>query len=95
MSPGALFALTVVDQVYESHGVAETVITSGEDGNHGWNSLHYDGDAFDTRTRDLDPELAKIIAKDVADRLGRDYDVVLEHSPPHLHVEKQPRRAPR
>lgn len=77
-----------VEDIYNGLG-ATCIITSGSDGKHGVNSLHYKGLALDFRTRDLSPleqqELKQMCLQD----LGKDYDVVLEED--HLHVEFDPK----
>ena len=67
----------------------EFVITSGVDGNHYMHSLHYTGLAYDYRTRDLTPGQQKMWTALIEERLGPDFDVVLEED--HLHVEYDPK----
>lgn len=69
-----------------------TVITAATDGPHSRASLHYSGSALDFRTRDLglDRHGMESLAKTLRERLGHDFDVVLEET--HLHVEWQPKR---
>lgn len=75
-----------IEPIFNSAG-AELVITSGVDGKHMIESLHYKGLALDFRTRDLkDPQ---DILKAVKAMLGQEFDVVLEKD--HLHVEFQPK----
>jgi protein-tyrosine-phosphatase len=77
-----LLAAMIADTICQKHGV-EFVITSAGDGVHSINSLHYKGQAIDIRSRDMkSPEL---IAKELAEALGDEYDVVLEKD--HIHVE--------
>lgn len=87
MRPEILFAIMVVDYVYQSYG-EELVITSVVDGHHSSSSLHYAGSAFDARTSYFTPGIRKSVADDVRSRLGFDFDVVLESD--HMHVEFQP-----
>lgn len=65
------------------------IITSGLDGKHSTNSLHYVGRALDIRTRHLQPLHRTLLKRHLKDRLGPDYDVVLEKT--HLHVEYDPK----
>jgi len=88
LSTGALLALIVADQVFTSYGY-ETVITSGNDGNHSYTSLHYNNDALDLRMRHVKESQKQEIAEEISLRLGLDWDVLLEID--HLHLEKQPR----
>ena len=38
--------------------------------------------------------LERIDPPDLKKTLGKNYDVVLEHSPPHIHIEYQPKSKP-
>lgn len=79
-------AIMVADQVYAEVG-RELVITSVVDSKHSATSLHYAGSAFDCRIYDdMDNEKIKATIKE---RLGIDFDVILEGN--HIHVEYQPR----
>ena len=62
-------------------------ITSGNDGKHMRNSLHYENKAIDIRTSDMkNPELtAKLIQLTFVEEL----DVVMEKD--HIHIEYQPK----
>lgn len=96
IKPGAIFSLrapmiyacAVVEEVYQRHGV-ECIFTSGNDGKHSDNSLHYDDSAADFRTRTIPQEKLPLIFNQIKQRLGNDYDVVLEKT--HLHVEHDPK----
>ena len=65
------------------------VLTSGIDGHHMINSLHYDGLAYDFRTRDLAKTNQQWWARRCQSQLGPDFQVILEAD--HLHVEFQPK----
>ena len=86
--PPTVMAAIIVDQVYLSNG-SELILTTGDEGTHTRSSKHYIGHAFDGRTRHLEPDLVSVIVMQCKERLGRDYDVVLE--PTHLHVEFDPK----
>lgn len=88
LSPEIVIAIIVVNDVYRKYG-RDCTITSGTEGKHGYSSEHYKGDAVDFRTRDLFPDQKTAIAKEIAARLGDNYDVVLEET--HLHVEFDPK----
>ena len=82
----------IADQVYGAHDEFECVITSAMDGVHSVGSLHYSGQAIDLRLPN-DRSKCGAIKLDLANRLGDDFDVVLEAD--HLHLElqaKQPYR---
>lgn len=84
--------LQVVDQVYQEvlgGDSSETCITSGIDGKHMQNSLHYVGRALDFRTRHLRDDQPRRVAELISKRLGPSFDVILEAD--HLHVEWQAR----
>jgi len=90
ISTELLFALNVADQVYREYDLGGMVVTSLLDGRHSSTSLHYSGNAADLRTRNLGPDASESVRDDIKDRLGIDYDVILESD--HIHVEYQPRR---
>ncbi|PHQ68463.1 MAG: hypothetical protein COB92_00595 [Robiginitomaculum sp.] len=71
----------------EAPGVTP-VITSGGDGTHSTNSLHYDGNAVDLRTNNLTQAQTTTVASALSTSLGSDYDVVVESD--HIHVEYDP-----
>lgn len=65
------------------------VITSGLDGKHSANSLHYKGLALDIRSRHIAPQSAKLkVLAELQAALGKDFDVILEAD--HYHVEYDP-----
>ena len=68
----------------------EVWITSGIDGVHSLNSLHYALRAADVRTRNFPTRSAiESFAAALRVELGRAYDVVIEKD--HLHVEFDPK----
>lgn len=81
-----LIAHSVVTEVMNPHG---WVITSALDSEHRVGSLHYVGLALDYRTRHIPAEQLITIADTIRQRLGEQFDVVLESD--HLHVEFQPK----
>ncbi len=84
-----LLAVSIADGVYSKYGV-DCVITSCTGGTHGRGSLHYVGHAIDLRTRDFASQALKTsVADELRDRLGSQYDVILESD--HIHVEYQPK----
>ena len=86
--PEILIAIMVAQEVFRAYDYA-FIITSVTDGEHGYNSKHYDGDAVDIRTRHIkSPEDLSAIVKDIANRLGEEYDVILHST--HLHIEYDP-----
>lgn len=89
-----VLANSIVERVYDQFN-REGTITSGEDGEHSTLSLHYSGNALDYRIKNPvngtpyfeDPQE---VVRRIKDRLGGDFDVLLETD--HIHVEYQPRR---
>lgn len=61
-------------------------ITSGTDGKHMAGSRHYIGAALDFRTSNLTKKEVTRFMDKMRERLGPDYDVVLESD--HVHVER-------
>lgn len=91
MRPEIMLAIAVADEVYNILNV-HLVITSISDGKHSANSYHYKGLAVDLRTRYfLDDKDLKDTAKEIKDRLGPLYDVVVEKD--HIHLEFDEKRA--
>lgn len=64
----------------------ELFITSTFESNHSAGSLHYSNDAFDFSR----PVLNREKVKSLKERLGNDYDVVVESD--HIHVEYDPKK---
>ena len=91
INPALVIGAIVVADAYAELGT-DCVITSALDGQHSETSLHYVGNALDFRTRDLSPEQQQQLTATLKERLGADFDVVLESD--HCHVELQARRAP-
>lgn len=88
LTPQAVLGIMICAKVYEDHAI-DMVITSLNDGRHGTNSLHYEGNAWDLRTRNIPVKDLKAVASDLKDALQNDYDVVLESN--HIHVEYDPK----
>lgn len=71
----------------------DMLITSGRDGKHMQDSLHYLDRALDFRIKHLSPADKIALKEAVAQRLGPEYDVLLEDREQpneHLHVEYDP-----
>jgi len=88
LQPQIALALSVAESVYEDYDT-ELVVTSCNDGQHSYSSLHWSGNAADIRTKSLPKELWHSVHSQLQEALGRDYDVVLESD--HIHVEYQPK----
>lgn len=80
-------AILVAQSVYDRFS-EDFVITCALEGIHMKGSLHYVGAAVDLR---LPLKRRQQIRRNIAERLGDDYDVVLGRS--HIHIEFQPKVA--
>lgn len=77
----------------ESQLGLECVVTSGVDGKHKKNSLHYQGRALDFRTKHIPRERVHGFCNYIKAFLGPKYDVILENYgkvSEHLHIEFDP-----
>ena len=90
LRPEILFAIVVAEGVWRDRGLGPMTVTSCTDGKHGTSSKHYIGSAFDVRTRDLTQEKVEMAAADLKDRLGTEFDVVVEGD--HIHTEHDPKQ---
>ena len=104
IQPETVFAMHVADGVLkriarsrlfgaggEGGPPEEMVITSCTDGKE-WRtpqSKHRTGHAFDIRIRDLPDSAWRTLAAQIAEALGKEFDVVLEKD--HIHVEFDPK----
>lgn len=95
MQPEILLAVVIAREVYDELNQPLT-LTSCTDGDHKPGSLHHTGNAVDLRLpgRGELPQVVKDLSSmavaALADRLGAEYDVVLEKD--HIHVEYDPKR---
>lgn len=80
-------AVPIIFEVYRDFGHSP-VITSGTDGRHRADSLHYSGNALDLRIRHIPPEDRVALTASLASSLGEEFDVILEAD--HIHVEFDP-----
>lgn len=87
IKPQAVLAAFVTYTVLANHGY-DFVITSGRDGKHMAESLHYTGYAFDFRTNKILDSLRSRVFADLRESLGPEFDVVQEKD--HGHVEWDP-----
>lgn len=75
-------ALPIIRKVYTNQ-IAILIITSGLDGKHKNNSLHYEGKAIDLRRWELENAWKAVLIMQRS--LGKNYRVFLERT--HIHVE--------
>jgi len=97
LQPMMAKALPLIDLAHhdcELH--RDAVCTSAKDGHHMDGSLHYQGLAVDVRSKDLSDAVTHQLAAALRQRLNGDanknrpYQVVIETTPPHLHLEYDP-----
>jgi hypothetical protein len=89
LKPEALLGMTVV-ALYFMERKWKCRQTSGLEGRHGRNSLHFAGLAFDIGKRGVPQTFVGKVRDDLAERLGDQFDVVDESD--HWHIEYQPER---
>jgi len=85
LRPEMCVALMAAESAYLRFN-EELVVTCAVEGVHMAKSLHYVGAAIDLR---LPAKRRQQIARNIRERLGEDYDVVLDRS--HIHIEFQPK----
>lgn len=85
MQPEILLAVVAAHELFKEQAQALT-ITSCTDGRHKDGSLHYTGCAVDLR---LPTARVEQVVAQLQNRLGSEYDVVLEGD--HIHVEYDPK----
>lgn len=87
IQPELVLAAVVIDRLFHTNGLPELVITSGVDGKHSKNSLHYVGRAWDIRSWYIDDK--ETFAQKLRESLTEEFDVVVEKT--HVHVEFDPK----
>ncbi len=93
LQPQTVLALYLCDEVYREHGEPMTV-TSVNDGGHMTGSYHYQGKAFDLRTKGIENYPERIIAEIKRRLTPLGFDVVFEGAGEpneHVHVEYDPK----
>lgn len=84
-----VIALTIAADVFRDVASAELIVTEVTGGKHGRGSLHYVGQAADLRSRNLTKTQQNNVVLELRERLGENYDVILEKT--HIHLEFQPK----
>jgi len=84
LKPEALLIVLVANEVFASVGY-DCVITSVTDNKHTAKSLHPFGYSIDLRTKHVPVEKHAALTKEIATRLGPQFDCVLEVD--HIHCE--------
>lgn len=93
VSKQVIIACAVVNAANTLGLTVDMWITSGRDGTHRADSLHYRDRALDFRTHHLLTPEKQRLANAVRKRLGAEYQVILEsvgEANEHLHVEHDP-----
>ena len=93
LQPQLVLAMMIAEQVYWKYDQTECVITSGCEGKHRVDSLHYDGLALDLRIRDFaNSTVVDAVIEELQVRLNGkignqygEYDITL--SPHNIHIE--------
>ena len=80
--------LEAAEYTFQAHGYS-CVCTAGTDGKHMEGSLHYKARAVDLRSRHVASDALPKIVEELKERLGKDYDVILEGD--HIHAEHDPK----
>jgi len=78
-----------VDAVHNEIAERDAIVTFTTNGKHKNNSLHYKGKAIDLRTRDLSRKQVNNIVTKLRNKLGHNYDVLIEVR--HIHIEYDPK----
>lgn len=85
----------MVEELFTTMDFGEAVITSTYEGTHSVGSLHYANEAFDVRKpsamdkEKFKDEHNKEAVRGLKDKLGKDFDIVLEKT--HIHIEYDPK----
>lgn len=90
--PEVVYMRGVLARIWANHGYRLT-ITSGLDGEHRDDSLHYEGLAEDYRSRDVKREDLAILQREAQAALGPNYQFFLEYlngPNEHFHGEFDP-----
>ena len=95
IQPEMAIAYTIVAHIYwNTHGAVCT-ITEGTGGVHMVDSKHGEGKALDIRVHNIPTNEWNALLMDIKTALGPQFDVILEHTPPHFHVEFDPKDKPK
>lgn len=93
ISPQIVLAIMVCQSIYD-YWKFDCVITSMNDSKHSDRSLHYKGNAFDLRTKNLPENYKDKIFLEIKQSLTEDFDVIFEGRGTvneHIHVEYDPK----
>lgn len=92
--PRSHFIQAAVGNAANEIGVeVDMLLTSGNDSKHMKNSKHFKYEALDFRSHHLSVEECRALLKSIRRRLGKNYQVILEHPMKmneHIHIEYDP-----
>ena len=91
MSVPIIKALNIADTLSVKHFGQEIVITSLLDSVHSKKSLHYGGNACDLRSYIYTEDQVQEFVYLMREVLGKDYDIIFERNPDHIHIEYDPK----
>lgn len=89
VKPESLVILAAAANAAAELNISITV-TSGNDSQHMDGSRHFTNQAIDFRSKDMKPEVKRAFIKNLSDRLGSKYRVILESEgkvSEHIHAE--------
>jgi hypothetical protein len=88
MQPEIVLAIMICESIYAKYNI-EMVITSITDSKHSTYSRHYQGFAFDLRTRNIpSKETEEKIMREIKTSLTKDFNVLNEGD--HFHIGFKP-----
>jgi hypothetical protein len=86
-----IFAIQMAEVISKEQFNKEIVVTSVLDSVHSKGSLHYGGNACDLRSYIYsEEEIGKFITI-LKNTVGKDYDIIFEPEPAHIHIEYDPK----
>lgn len=95
LQPQTLLAMYTVDIVFDEEGLPEPTCTSVNDSSHMANSRHYQGLAFDLRSKDLSTIQKLKVYNNLRNRLRHlGFDIIQESlglEQEHIHLEFDPK----
>lgn len=91
IKPETVMGILFAESIWKTSLVTNDpmIITSITDGEHMKGSLHYNGYAFDVRTKFLTTAQKKIFFDALKNLVDLDFDIVWEKS--HIHIEYDPK----
>jgi uncharacterized protein YraI len=98
LSPAGADIIRAAGAATRRNGVAFVVTGAAEQHSHSRGSRHYAGDAIDIRSTHMSSATRSAVVRDIQAELRRmghtigsgrgQYEVIVEHNPPHIHIER-------